>query len=127
MTEFGFSAFLSGKNLQASFRYARLVTKMRYVWRIISPILFLAASIMFALFYPLLLLILLAGVFLLLTLSRQLNLYHMVMMLKQVARRIGALRNQIRTRVRLGSKDYKYGVSADADDELRHRSYGYVR
>lgn len=100
---------------------------MRYVWRIVYPVLFLTASVMLALLYPMLLLVFYAGAFVLLMLSRQLNLYRMVMLLKQVARKIGALRAEIRTRIRLGFRDYNSGVSADADDELHHRSRGYVR
>jgi hypothetical protein len=83
--------------------------------------------VVLALFYPLLLLIFYAGAFVLLMFSRQLNLYRMVMLLKQVARRIGALRAEIRTRIRLGFRGYNSGVSADVNDELHHRSHGYMR
>jgi hypothetical protein len=100
---------------------------MRYVWRILYPVVFLAASVLLALFYPMLLLIFYACAFVLLMLSRQLNLYRMVMLLKQVARRLGAFRAEIRTRIRLGFRDYNSGVSADVDEELHHRSHGYMR
>jgi hypothetical protein len=63
----------------------------------------------------------------LLMLSRQLNLYKMIMVLKRYARNLGAkLRCDIRTRVHLGFRDYT-SVSADADEELRHRTHGYIR
>jgi len=81
---------------------------------------------MLALFYPLLLLIFYAGAFVLLMLSRQLNLYKMVMMLKQAAGKLNKLRYDIRARLRLGFREYS-GVSVDGDEELHHRSHGYVR
>jgi hypothetical protein len=98
---------------------------MRYVWRIVYPVLFLTASLLLALLYPILLLIFYAGAFVLLMLSRQLNLYRMVMVLKRVARNLGAIRAQIRLRLHLGFRDYN-DVSADVDEELQHRSHGYI-
>jgi hypothetical protein len=100
---------------------------MRYVWRIVYPVLLLTASALLALFYPMLLLVLYAGAFVLLMLSRQLNLYRIVMLLKRVARKLGALRAEIRTRIGLGLRDYSSGVSGDVDEELHHRSHGYIR
>jgi hypothetical protein len=89
--------------------------------------LFVSASLLLALFYPMLLLIFYGGAFVLLKLSRQLNLYKMIMVLKRYARNLGAkLRCDIRTRVHLGFRDYTI-VSADADEELRHRTHGYIR
>jgi hypothetical protein len=62
------------------------------------------------------------------TLSRNLNLYKMIMVLKRYARSLGArLRCDIRARMRLGFRDYNSGVSTDADDELHHRTRGYIR
>jgi hypothetical protein len=97
------------------------------MWRIVYPVLFVSASLLLALFYPMLLLIFYAGAFALLMLSRQLNLYKMVLVLKRYARNLGAkLRCDIRARLHLGFRDYNT-VSADADEELHHRTHGYVR
>ncbi len=100
---------------------------MRLMWRIVYPILFLAASALLAIFYPLAVLALCAGAFAILILSRQLNLYRLIMLLKQVGRKIVALRAEIRGRIRLGFKDYNSSISADANEELRHRTHGYIR
>jgi hypothetical protein len=97
------------------------------MWRIAYPVLFLAASVLLAMFYPLALLIFYAGAFALLMVSRQLNLHRMMMLLKQVGRKLAVLRAEVRTRIRLGFRDYNYNVSADADQELHHRSHGYMR
>ncbi len=100
---------------------------MRYVWRIVYPILFLATSVLLAMFYPLALLIFYGGAFVLLMVSKQLNLSRMMMLLRQIARKLGVLRAEIRTGIRLGFKDYNYNVSADVDEELHHRTHGYIR
>lgn len=91
------------------------------------PILFLGASLLLALFDPMLLLIFYAGAFVLLMLSRQLNLYRMVMVLKRYARNLGAkLRCDIRARMHLGLRDYR-GASLDEKEGLHRRTRGYVR
>ncbi len=100
---------------------------MRFVWRILYPSLFLLASVLLAMFYPLALLIFYAGTFALLIVSRKQNLYRMTMLLKKVEQTICALRAQIRNRIHLGFRDYNNDISADADQELRHRATGYVR
>jgi hypothetical protein len=93
----------------------------------VYPVLFLSASLALALLYPMLLLIFYAGAFVLLMLSRQLNFYKMVMFLKRYARNLGAkLRCDIRARLHLGFRDYN-SISANADEELRHRTHGYIR
>ncbi len=81
---------------------------------------------MIALFYPLLLLIIYAGAFVLLTLLRQLNLFRIIMLLKQALHSFSKLRCDVRARLHLGFKDYS-DISVDTDRELNHRSHGYVR
>ena len=100
---------------------------MRNLWRIMYPLLFFAASVLLAIFDPMLLLVFYAGAFVLLMLSRQLNLYRMLMLMKRVARKLGALRAEIRTRIHLGFRDHTFDVSTDVDEELHHRSHGYIR
>jgi hypothetical protein len=69
-----------------------------------------------------------AGMLVLLMLARQTNLYKMVMVLKRHAQKLGAkLRCDIRARMHLGFRDYNSSVSADADEELHHRTHGYMR
>jgi hypothetical protein len=92
--------------------------------RILYPIAFVAASLMLAIFYPLLLLVFYAGGFVLLMLSRRLNLYRIVMMLKQAVRNFNKLRCDVRARLHLGFREY-VGASAD-EEQLGHRSHGYV-
>jgi hypothetical protein len=98
--------------------------RMRYVWRVVYPVLFVIASLMLALFCPMLLLVFYAGAFVLLTLSRQLNFYRLVMMLRRAAHNLGAkLRYEMRIRLHLGFRDYSNGAS---DDEygLHGRTHG---
>ena len=95
--------------------------------RIVYPVLFVTASLMLALFYPMLLLIFYAGAFVLLMLSRQLNLYKIVIMLKRAARNLDVkLRYEIRIRLHLGFRDYS-NASVDYEDDLHRRTHGYVR
>ena len=104
-----------------------LVIKVRMLRRIVYPVLFVTASLMLALFYPILLLIFYAGAFALLMLSKQLNLYKIVMMLKRAASNLGVkLRYEIRIRLHLGFRDYS-NASLDSEDDLQHRTHGYVR
>ena len=99
---------------------------MRTLWRILYPSLFLSASVLLALFYPLLLVFFLAGAFVLFTLARNLNLYKIVMILKRYARNLGAkLRCEIRARMHLGFRDYN--GFADENEELHRRTRGYFR
>jgi biopolymer transport protein ExbB/TolQ len=100
---------------------------MRYVRRVVYPVLFVIASLMLALFYPMLLLVFYAGAFVLLMLSRQLNFYRMVMVLKQAVRNLGAkLRYEIRIRLHLGFRDQS-NASVDYEDDLHRRTHRYVR
>jgi uncharacterized RDD family membrane protein YckC len=94
--------------------------------RIIYPAILTATVIVVALLYPLAVIILSAGTFVFLLISRQLNFYRIFMMLKRAAQSISRLRMEFRARVHLGFREYN-SVSANADEELRHRTYGYVR
>ena len=94
--------------------------------RIIYPILLTATTIVVAFLYPLAVVILSAGAFVFLLISRQLNFYRIVMMLKRAARTISRLRTEFRARLHMGFRDYS-NVSANADEELRHRTHGYIR
>jgi hypothetical protein len=103
------------------------VVEVRIVRRILYSVLLVAASFVLLWFFPMLMLIFYAGAFVLLLLSRQLNFYRMVIVLKRYAQKLGAkLRFEIRTRLHLGFRDYG-GVSAESDEELHRRTYGYVR
>jgi len=98
---------------------------MRNAWRILYPFLFLIASALLAVFYPLLLLVFYAGALVLLMLSRQLNTYRMAMLLKRAARKIGAkLRAEVRVRLHLGFRDY---TDVSADEELNRKTHRYIR
>jgi hypothetical protein len=94
--------------------------------RIIYPVLLTVAVIVVALLYPLAVIILSAGAFAFLLLSRQLNLYKIFMILKRYARNVSRLRAEFRARLQMGFKDYR-GVSLDDDEGLRRRTGGYVR
>jgi len=94
--------------------------------RIIYPVLLTATIILVAFLYPLAVVILSAGAFIFLLISRQLNFYRIFMMLKRAARNISKLRTEFRARLHLGFRDYN-SVSANADEELHHRTHGYVR
>jgi hypothetical protein len=98
------------------------------MWRIVYPILLVSASLALALLYPMLLVLFIAGAIVLFSLSRNLNLYKIVMVLKRYARNLGAkLRCDIRARLHLGFRDYNGNISANADEELHHRTHGYKR
>ena len=94
--------------------------------RIIYPAILTATAIVVLLLYPLAVIILSAGTFVFLLISRQLNLYRIFMILKQAARTISKLRSEFRARLHMGFRDYSK-VSANADEELRHRTHGFVR
>jgi hypothetical protein len=94
--------------------------------RIIYPAILTATVIVVLLLYPLAVIILSAGAFLFLLISRQLNVYRIFMMLKKAARTISKLRSEFRARLHMGFRDCS-NVSANADEELRHRTHGYVR
>lgn len=101
---------------------------MRLMWQIVYPILFVSGSIGLVLLYPMLLVLLIAGAFVLFFLSRNLNLYKIVMVLKRYARNLGAkLRCDIRAGLHLGFRDYNGNISANADEELHQRTHGYMR
>ena len=94
--------------------------------RIIYPAILTATVILVALLYPLAVIILSAGAFVFLLISRQLNFYRIFMMLKQAARKISKLRTEFRAQLHFGFRDYS-NVSANADEELHLRTHGYVR
>jgi hypothetical protein len=94
--------------------------------RIIYPAILAVVVMVVALIYPLAVLILSAGAFAFLLISRQLNFYRIFMMMKRVARNISRLRTEFRARFHLGFRDYN-SVSANADEEMRHKTHGYVR
>ncbi len=94
--------------------------------RIIYPAILTATVIVVALLYPLAVIILSAGAFVFLLISRQLNFYRIFMLLKRAARTISRLRMEFRARLHMGFRDCN-NVSANADEELRHRTHGYVR
>ena len=94
--------------------------------RIIYPAMLTATVIVVLLLYPLAIIILSAGAFLFLLISRQLNFYRVFMMLKQAARNISKLRSEFRARLHMGFRDCN-NVSANADEELYQRTHGYVR
>ncbi len=99
---------------------------MRILGRILYPVLFVLASLMLALLYPILLLIFYAGAFVLILLSRNLNFYKMVMLLERAAQKLGAkLRYEMRMRLHLGFGDFSN--ASDVDEELRRRTHGYLR
>jgi hypothetical protein len=91
---------------------------MRLIWRILTPVLLVTASIVLAVFYPMLLLLFYAGAFILILFAHQTNFYRIVMLLKQVARRVERLRFEIRPKLHTGYMDY----SATLDDQSEHRS-----
>jgi len=95
------------------------------VRRIIYPVLLTAAVMMVALVYPLALLLLSAGAFVFLVLSRQLNFYKIVMVLKRYARNVSKLRCELRARLHLGFSDYR-GASLEEEEGLRRRVRSYV-
>ena len=103
-----------------------LVMRVNKATRIIYPAILTATVIVVALLYPLAVIILSAGAFVFLLISRQLNFYRIFMMLKRAARTISRLRTEFRARLHLGFREYN-SVSANADEELRHRTHGYVR
>jgi len=103
------------------------VINVRLMWQIVYPVLLVSASLVLALLYPIMLLIFYAGAFVLLLLSRQLNFYKMVMVLKRYARDIGSkLRRDFRAKLHLGFRDYS-NAPVGGDEELSHRTHGYVR
>jgi len=103
------------------------VINVRLMWQIVYPVLLVSASLVLALLYPIMLLIFYAGAFVLLLLSRQLNFYKMVMVLKRYAHDIGSkLRRDFRTKLHLGFRDYS-NAPVGGDEELSHRTHGYVR
>jgi hypothetical protein len=95
------------------------------VRRIIYPVLLTAVVMMIALVYPLVLLLLSAGAFIFLILSRQLNFYKIVMMLKRYARNVSKLRSEFRARLHLGFRDYRSALSEE-EEGLRRRVRSYV-
>jgi hypothetical protein len=100
---------------------------VRIMWRILYPVLLVVASLMLAVFYPVLLLIFYAGAFVLILLSRSLNFYKIVVLLERAARNLGArLRYEMRIRLHFGFRDYS-DLSGNADEELHQRTHGYVR
>jgi len=103
-----------------------LVTRVNKAKRIIYPAILTATVIVVLLLYPLAVIILSAGAFAFLLISRQLNLYRIFMLLKQAARTISKLRSEFRARLHMGFRDYN-SVSANADEELHQRTHGYVR
>lgn len=100
---------------------------VRMVRRIVFPVLFATVAILVAVAYPMLILLFAVGGFVLLVLSRQLNFYKIVAMLKRAARNLSSkLRYEIRAKLHLGFRDYS-NISANADEELHHRTHGYIR
>ncbi len=95
------------------------------VWRIVYSVLFVIASVMLVSLYPMLLLVFYAGAFVALTLTRQLNFYKIVMVLKRYASKLGArLKAQLNVMVHLGFRDLdEDGV----DEELSRRTRGVIR
>lgn len=120
--------FESGNPYKQRLVFRIWVLEVRIVARILYPVLLIAASLVVLWFLPMvLLLVLYAGAFVALLLSRQLNFYKMVMVLKRYAQKLGSkLRFAFRTRMRLGFRDYADG-SLDGDKELRRGRHGYVR
>ena len=103
------------------------VIEVKKAKRIAYPVFLVTVSLIVALFYPMLMLLFYAGAFILLFLSRQLNFYKMVMMLKRYARNIGSkLRYEIRANLHLGFRDYS-NASVDGEEELRRRTHAYFR
>ena len=103
-----------------------LVIKLKRMGRIVSSVLVATAAMLVVLVYPMLLLLFSVGVFALLVLSRHLNFYKMVMMLKRYARSATKLRSEVRARIHLGFRDCS-NVSFDGGEEFRCRTHGYVR
>ncbi len=101
------------------------VNRMNKARRIIYPAILTATVIVIVLLYPLAVIILSAGAFVFLLISRQLNFYRIFMMLKQAARNISKLRSEFRARLHMGFRDCS-NVSANADEEL-HRQDSRVR
>ncbi len=64
------------------------------------------------------------GLFALLTLSRQINLYKVAMMIKRLANNTSKLRIAIRAKVHTGFKDY---TAIDNEEESRSKTCGYIR
>ena len=100
--------------------------EVKRVRRIIYPVLLAAAVMVVALIYPLAVLLLSAGAVVFLVLSRQLNFYKIIMMLKRFARNASKLRYELRARFHLGFRDYR-GASLDEEEGLHRRTRGYVR
>ena len=98
---------------------------MRNVRRIIYPVVFVTISLILALMYPWIVMGFYAIAFVLLVLSRQLNLYRIIMVLKQAVRNLNKLRCNVRARLHLGFREYA-GASVD-EEQLRHRSRRFVR
>ena len=96
------------------------------VGRIIYPVLLTPVVKVVALVYPLAVLLLSAGTLAFLVLSRQLNFYKIVMILKHYARNASKLRYELRARLHLGFRDYR-GVSLVEEEGLRRRTRVYVR
>ena len=101
-----------------------LVIRVIRARRIIYPAILTATVIVVALLYPLAVIILSAGAFVFLLISRQLNFYKIFMMLKRAARTISRLRTEFRARLHLGFRDYR-GVSGE-EEEFHRRNHGYV-
>jgi hypothetical protein len=96
------------------------------VGRIIYPVLLTAVVIVVALVYPLAVLLLSVGTLAFLVLSRQLNFYKIVMILKRYARNASKLRYELRTRLHLGFGDYG-GAALNGEEGLRRSTRGYVK
>ena len=103
-----------------------LVIRVTRARRIVFPAILTATVIVVAFLYPLSVVILSAGAFVFLLISRQLNFYRIIMMLKRAARTISRLSMEFRARLHIGFRDYS-NVSANADEELRHRTHGYIK
>jgi hypothetical protein len=103
-----------------------LVMGVNRARRVIYPAILVAVVIVVVLVYPLAVIVLSAGAFAFLLVSRQLNLYRIFMMLKRYARNVSRLRAEFRARLHMGFRDYR-GVSVESEEEFHRRTRGYFR
>lgn len=101
--------------------------KVRGIGRIIFLALLGTVAIVIALISPLYVLLASIGVFSFLLLSRQLNFYRIVMLLKRFIRNASKLRLKIRAKLHMGFRDYSNIAVESEEDKLRNRNCGYIR
>ncbi len=101
------------------------MVNLRTIRRILNLTALGIIGIFLVIAYPLYTLTALAGIFVIVMLSKQLNFYKIVMMLKRAFQNLAHVRNQIRVRMHYGVCEYRAGLE---DETGKHnRSYGYVR